>query len=80
MLKQILRKRYSIAAAHVSGIVIDWGCGYGVGTSMLAAVEKVETVNGIDIDRGAIAEAGGKMQPPTKKSLRVEKKKVPREK
>lgn len=62
MLKQILRKRYSIAAAHVSGIVIDWGCGYGVGTSMLAAVEKVETVYGIDIDRVAIAEAGVKCQ------------------
>jgi len=52
--KEVLLKRYRVAAQCVSGTVFDLACGYGVGSSILAAQDSVDTVVGVDHDDQAV--------------------------
>lgn len=54
-LRQLLIQRYTVALDHVSGFVYDAGCGYGVGSALLAAVAR--RVHGMDLDPDAISTA-----------------------
>lgn len=62
-LKEVLLKRYNIAAQYVTGIVCDLACGWGFGSSILARSPEVYKVFGVDMDAEAIQYASNKMVP-----------------
>jgi 2-polyprenyl-3-methyl-5-hydroxy-6-metoxy-1,4-benzoquinol methylase len=53
-MKQAHVHRYNEAACFVSGRVVDLACGWGMGTSILADVDMVDSVFGMDADLEAI--------------------------
>jgi trans-aconitate methyltransferase len=52
-LKELLLRRYRFAAGFVSGHVLDWACGYGLGTSLLVNIPGVTSIHAMDVDPDA---------------------------
>lgn len=61
-LRRLLVRRYEVAAALVSGDVLDWACGFGLGSWILAP--HCRRLHGLDMDPQAIAVAATRVTYP----------------
>jgi capsular exopolysaccharide synthesis family protein len=62
-LHRLLVERYTLAAQLVSGVVLDWACNHGYGTSMLLT-DRVTRILGMDLDPRGIDYARQRVRDP----------------